>query len=114
MRSLSGPSEPYSTNRPSDEMRSRPAADRGRSGGHDSFQRQRGGRLVIIESVSGDLRVEVFRQNIDALERAGGPHGLQPFLELVGPRNRLHHILPLFARQRLGILFEPADGLGRR
>ncbi len=65
-------SEPYSTDRPSDEMRSRPAADRGRSGGHDSFQ------------------LEVFRHNIDALERAGGPHGLQLFLEPVGPRNRLH------------------------
>jgi Cysteine-rich secretory protein family len=103
-----------STDRPSDEMRRRPTRDCGQSGGHDSFERQWGGRLVIIESMSGDFRVEVFRHNIDALERTGGPHGVQPFLEPVGARNRLHHNLPLFACQRLGILFEPADGLGRR
>jgi hypothetical protein len=92
-------------------MRRRPAPCRGNASGRERFERQRRGGLVIVERAPRDLRIKILGHHIKTLQRAGGLHRLELFLQPVGATDRLRHVLAALARQGIAVRFELSDAL---
>jgi hypothetical protein len=97
--------------RPCDEACGRPSPKRGEAAGRQSAERQGLGGFIIVERALRDLRVKAGGDDVKTHKRAGRVHRLNLLVEMRGALDRLVHVVAAFARQRVGIVLEPLQGL---
>src|SRR5258707_14423155 len=67
----------------------------------------------MVQRAACDLRITAGGDDVQAHEWTGRVQGLHLRVETRGARDRLAHVLAAFARQRVGIVLEPLQTLGR-
>ena len=94
-------------------MGCRPAPKRGEAGRGKRAERKRSGGFVVVERAFRNLGIEVPGHDIEPGQGVTGLDRLKLLTKPPGAVDRLRHVLAALARQRVGIVLEPAYSLRR-